>query len=281
MSIETDIFPVDGNTLRRWTFQDASGGAVDDSVNAEPLDVITGTPTYQQQGYGDAVKSDGNDDGIQLITDNLGETNANSTHQNISNMTIEFICKHAVWNALNTWYGMFDCATTTFVNGGFAVYGVRNDTGQRFLVSDQTNTAYKYATVSEAAFGPTNGDWVYLCGVYDNAQTGDDKVQIYAGNLTSPTANVISKTSTSDDATGFVAMTAISKQLLCGQAYTGGVTQVLNMTISSGRIQGVAFSPATVEQRYDDIKAWVAAGGLLRISNLSGGMQELSGGIHG
>jgi hypothetical protein len=289
MSIETDLFPVTsadgdvGTTLRRYIFQGSTESAVGDdgSTNASDLENFDdGNPmTYQEQGYGDAVKSDGDDEAVETVASAnsyLIEASANTSHTDTTAMTIEGIMMFDDWFA-GTWAYMM---SATDITDGWAIYGGLTTNGFTAWWGTDGVSNRIFTSISQANFNPSDGDWIYFCAVYDSTQSGNDRAEHYLGNLTSTTANVIQKTSTLTGGAGDLGALN-TKMAISGPSVWTALTHRPGSNFSVFRIQDKAFSLATAEQRYDDIKAWVAAAGLNldRVTGDSAFMPFTHGGV--
>jgi hypothetical protein len=261
MTIESDIFPVTssdadvGTTLRLYYFQgtDVADYGNDESSYASDLSEYS-TATTQMSGYGDAINSDGVDKGrlSGAYGRMLVEGSANTTHTNTTAMTIESISVQSDW--FNTgWVGPAGTMKLTTPYYGWEVYYGYTGNPFRFMCR-HSSIGYKYANTS---FSPSDTDWVYVCAVWDSTQVGDDQIELYCGNLTTPDADLTAKASVTSTGN---ALEAYSIAMPVMGRSDGSFTRP-NHGVSVLRIQDKAFSSAVAEARFDEIKAWTAAGG--------------------
>ena len=277
MSNETDVFPVTnadgdfGTTLRLYYFQGATEAAAGDdaSTNAADLEEADAPPTdYGLDGYGIEVKSDGDDQGIfvdQGIAEHMQEVAASINQLSTSECSIEAIFKFDDWLSDSDNF-QFVAATSQqpTASNGFQLYLSDKTTGHRILFGTSTSNRI-FATISPAAFSPANGDWVYLCATYDTSETGDDQVQLYMGNLTSITADVIAKTATGSNGAGDLNNPNVKMKV----GASGPDATVLDgLTKCLMRTQDKAFTLAIIEAQYELVKAYSpAAGGVGNLIN--------------
>ena len=244
---EAAFFPVTsgdgtwGTTLRRYLLNGANIAAVgvDGSANSEDLVESSTGLTYSNDGYGEAVKSDGEDECVTgkntsaTSPDFLEDAAANTNHSNASNMTIELIVGVAAKAGVqwNSWASTnaSDSSGWYFMSGrdNEIRFGVLGGSGDRIMATIDSD---------EDASSWTIGDWLYICASWDSALSGDARLKLWFGNLSSTTADVYEATDYARNVGAESGLSVVSNKMWLLESQAGSVGQVAGEKISGFRI---------------------------------------------
>lgn len=276
MSIESNIFPVDGDTEWVYYLQGVSEAAYGDNAEGTAAydlhELNVGFPTTQEVGYGDAVKSDGVDKGR---AGDIGGGSGNRYLQTDSNwtppsdLTQEFIVFINGFDGFNVdLAGLLNTFTTSPV---FSNVTIRTNEAVGDVI--RTNIFKGGSSFFTLDYSASDLTWYYVAVTNDSAGPGGVYGTLYVGKLSATAdADLTVVTAPSAGSQGEMIPNAATITVL-GENHTAGFTS--ESIMSGARARSVVDSAATLNARFDAIKVWDAAGGPLPRSS---GLNSLGSG---